>query len=65
MKRVLIDPAAHEFTLGYFLNSLQLFVRRNCVAFTFVLDCFEFQQTQIFTFFPISGNREKGRFWNA
>jgi len=53
LQRVLIDSPAHEFPLGTFSNSLQLFIRRDREALSLVLDSLEFQQTQIFAFFPV------------
>ncbi|MFI5091015.1 MAG: hypothetical protein ACHP7P_13235 [Terriglobales bacterium] len=50
---MLVDSTAHEFPLRNARNPRQLLVIRNGVPFAPVLDGFEFQQTQIFAFFPV------------
>jgi hypothetical protein len=50
---VLIDSLADEFPLGNFCDSHQLLISRYGIAFPLVLDCFELQQAQIFTFFAM------------
>jgi len=53
LQRVLVDSPAHECALGKFSDSLQLLISRYGIALPLVLDCLEFQQTQIFAFFPM------------
>lgn len=50
---VLIDSALHELPLGNFCDTGQLLVVRNNISFRPVLNGFEFQQAQIFTFLPV------------
>src|ERR1700687_1053632 len=50
---MLIDSPAHEFPLRNFCDACQLLSIRNSIPFPPVLDGFEFQQTQVFAFFPM------------
>ena len=54
LQRVLIDATAYEFSLGNFCNLRELLVIRHSISFWLVMDSFEFQQTQIVTFLPMS-----------
>src|SRR5207245_3194097 len=53
LQGVLIDPAAHEFSLWNSGDPRELAFVGNCIPFLPVLDSFEFQQAQILTFFPM------------
>ena len=50
---MLVDPRAYEFPLGKFCDPCQLLLGCNRIAFSLVLDRFEFQQTQVVTFLPV------------
>jgi hypothetical protein len=51
LQRVLIDPPAHEFPLRNLRDPCQLFIIRNSIPSSLVLNSLEIQQTQIFAFF--------------
>jgi hypothetical protein len=53
LQRVLTDSTSPEFPLGNVRDPRQLFVIGNSVPSPPVLDGFEFQQTQVFTLFPM------------
>jgi hypothetical protein len=59
---VLIDSPAHQFALRNVGDSFQFIVRGNRVTFALVLDCFEFQQTQILADATMSGPANQNGF---
>jgi hypothetical protein len=52
---VLVDSPAHEFPPRTFAILRELFIGRNCVSLSFGFDCFEVQEAQVFSLFPVLG----------
>ena len=50
---MLVDSSANEFPLGDSRDKSQLFIGRDCVSLSLVLDRFEIQQTEVFALLPV------------